>query len=80
MSIGVRVIRNVADESETNTVLTSGGHVRESRRAKIPALAAVSPKRERGPWKLVRISTDAQITLLEVRGIGFTHRAAPKPA
>jgi hypothetical protein len=52
VSIGVRSIRKVAEARDAAIVLTRTGQVRDSRRAKIPAFAAVSPKRERGPWKL----------------------------
>ncbi len=45
-------MRKQAEANEAATVLTRTGQVSESSRAKMPALAAVSPKRESGPWKL----------------------------
>lgn len=52
VSIGVRVILNVAEATLAAIVLTRTGQVNEERSARIPALAAVSPNRDRGPWKL----------------------------
>jgi hypothetical protein len=48
VSIGVKVIRNTADARLAATVLIKIGHVRDCRRARIPAFAAVSPNLDRG--------------------------------
>jgi hypothetical protein len=53
VSIGVKVIRNAADDRLAATVLIKTGHVRDDKRARIPALAAVSPNLDRGAWNLV---------------------------
>ena len=50
--MGVKVIRNSAEDSEAAIVLTNTGQFRVASRAKMPALAAVSPKRETGAWIL----------------------------
>lgn len=50
-SIGVSVMRNVALAALAKTVFTRTGRSTLSSRAMMPALAAVSPKRESGPWK-----------------------------
>jgi hypothetical protein len=52
VSIGVKSIRRRAAEREAARVLMRTGQVREAVIARIPALAAVSKNRERGPWKL----------------------------
>ena len=53
VSMGVRMILNRAAHSETKTVLIGTGRFFmngfDSRRARIPAFAAVSPKRAAGP-------------------------------
>lgn len=53
VSIGVRSILKQAAASDTKTVFSNSGNVRvypfELRRARIPALAAVSPNRDIGP-------------------------------
>lgn len=50
--MGVSTMRNAALEREAAMVLISTGQVREARRERMKALAAVSPNRARGPWKL----------------------------
>ena len=54
-SIGMRKTRKPAAAAEAATVFTAAGRSAvfglASHRAIIPALAAVSPKRESGPWK-----------------------------
>ena len=52
VSMGVRIIRNAALDKEAATVLISTGQVREARRERMKALAAVSPNRASGPWNL----------------------------
>jgi hypothetical protein len=52
VSIGVSSMRRRAAEREAARVLMRTGQVREAVIARIPALAAVSKNRERGPWKL----------------------------
>ena len=73
VSIGVKVIRNAADDRLAATVLIRTGQVREERRARIPALAAVSPNLDRGAWNLV-VSSSGEAVLAK------THKAAPRPA
>ena len=55
VSMGIKKIRNTAAEAEDATVLTpTPKSLVESRLFKsvrIPVLAAVSPKRDSGPWK-----------------------------
>jgi hypothetical protein len=55
VSIGINRILNAAAENEANRVFTPTGieavEEDESKRARAPAFAAVSPKRERGPWR-----------------------------
>ena len=54
-SIGISTIRKPAAAVDAARVLTpTGRFVVESKlssRESVPALAAVSPKRDRGPWK-----------------------------
>ena len=54
VSTGVKIILKHAAAKLAKTVLTSVGSffikVLLSKRARIPALAAVSPKRDTGPW------------------------------
>ena len=52
VSTGVRIILKHAEATLAATVLTKTGQVNDSKRAIIPALAAVSPNRENGPWNL----------------------------
>jgi hypothetical protein len=52
VSTGVRIILKHAEATLAATVLTNTGQVNDSKRAIIPALAAVSPNRENGPWNL----------------------------
>jgi hypothetical protein len=52
VSIGVRVILNRAEERDAAIVLTRTGQVNVDNRAKIPALAAVSPNLEMGACSL----------------------------
>jgi hypothetical protein len=58
--MGVNVMRNQDEQREAATVLTRTGQVNESRRAKIPAFAAVSPKRDRGAWNLLEVKGQYQ--------------------
>lgn len=53
-------MRNQDEQREAATVLTRTGQVNESRRAKIPAFAAVSPKRDRGAWNLLEVKGQYQ--------------------
>jgi hypothetical protein len=48
VSMGVNVIRKAAEDRLAAMVLMSTGQVRDSRRARIPALAAVSPNLDNG--------------------------------
>jgi hypothetical protein len=52
--MGVRIILNAAAASDAKTVLNKGcmclRYEFEPNKANIPALAAVSPKRDTGPW------------------------------
>jgi hypothetical protein len=55
VSMGIRKIRNPAAAADAATVLIptpmSLVESRELRSVSTPVFAAVSPKRERGPWK-----------------------------
>lgn len=70
VSIGVKVMRKVAEASEAASVLINTGQVNDSSSASIPALAAVSPNLAKGPWNLA-ISNNVFLK---------THKAAPNPA
>jgi hypothetical protein len=71
-------MRKHAEHTLAATVLTRTGQVRDSSNAKMPALAAVSPKRESGPWKLCP-ARERQLSTRRSPA-KTTHRAAPSPA
>lgn len=82
VSIGVSVMRKQAEAKLAATVLTSTGQGSEERRARIPALAAVSPNRERGPWNLIINLVSFKFAKKKERETiqGVTYKAAAKPA
>jgi len=78
--MGVKVIRNSAEERDAAIVLTNTGQFKVASRAKIPALAAVSPKRETGAWILKVDSCMFGSAVLLSHDVTHTYRAGPKPA
>lgn len=76
VSIGVRVMRNAAEDRLAATVLIRTGQVRDWSKARIPALAAVSPNLDRGAWNLQFQHSELKNHQIAQKA----YKAGPKPA